>query len=243
MPTGTVEMILNYGDPIVHLEPGGVQSLPRFYVSGQRTRAVHPFVGGRVGLLVVSLYPWALRELFPGCVGALDCYADLEQLVVRSRLEAFVELFDAAVDEAGRTHAAFALLEQLASDASDARVPMVRAAVQRLVHDAGRTRVSELAEAFGVSGRHFTRRFRAQVGLAPKHFARVMRFQRALRHCRAGTQGLAQIATHCGYVDQSHMSHELLELGGRTPSEIVERARADNSVLGAGSTIFECVYL
>ena len=245
MPTGTVELILNYGDPLVHLEPDGERRMPRFYVSGQRTQAVLPFVEGRLGLLIVSLYPWALRELFPACVSQTDCYADLEQLVPRLHLQRFTEAFEAADSEATRTRAAYDFLTDLVTVEAQQRVPVARAAVRRLVRDAGRTPVSQLADEFGFTGRHFARRFGAQVGLSPKRFSRVMRFQLALAHCRRGSPNLAQIASTCGYTDQAHLSHEMLEFSGRTPRKVVERARARSAdaLNDDGSSIFECVYL
>src|SRR5262245_35893364 len=78
------------------------------------------------------------------------------------------------------------------------------------------TRISALAEEIGWSRSHLVDRFRREVGLTPKRFARVVRFRSAFD--RLGTAPLATVAAECGYADQSHLTHEFRELAGNTPS-------------------------
>jgi AraC-like DNA-binding protein len=81
----------------------------------------------------------------------------------------------------------------------------------------GMVRVAELAVEIGWSRRHFGERFRAEVGLAPKQAARVLRFERAGRLLRRGHGDLARLAAECGYYDQAHLSNEWRALAGCTP--------------------------
>jgi AraC-like DNA-binding protein len=62
--------------------------------------------------------------------------------------------------------------------------------------------------------------FSRAVGLTPKTYCRVLRFQHVLR--RAGTGGLsslADLAIASGYSDQPHFNREFRELTGVTPAE------------------------
>ncbi len=79
--------------------------------------------------------------------------------------------------------------------------------------------VVELAEAVGLSQRHFIACFRNEVGLSPKRFCRVRRFQQVidLVHEKAAPDW-ADVAVTCGYFDQSHLTHEFRELSGFTPA-------------------------
>jgi AraC-like DNA-binding protein len=79
--------------------------------------------------------------------------------------------------------------------------------------------VVELAEAAGVSQRHFIDRFRNEVGLSPKRFCRVRRFQQVIElvHEQQAVDW-ADVAAACGYFDQSHLTHEFRELSGFTPA-------------------------
>ncbi|MEV6626692.1 helix-turn-helix transcriptional regulator, partial [Amycolatopsis sp. NPDC051114] len=81
----------------------------------------------------------------------------------------------------------------------------------------GRVRVTDLAGEVGWSRRHLGERFRAELGLAPKQAARVLRFERAGRLLRQGHADLAALAVECGYYDQAHLTNEWRALAGCTP--------------------------
>lgn len=87
--------------------------------------------------------------------------------------------------------------------------------------------IPALAAGLGLSARQLERRFRAHVGLPPKAFARVARFDRAVRRLGDGTP-LALLALDCGYADQAHFSHEFRSLAGMAPrAYVANRQDAD----------------
>jgi AraC-like DNA-binding protein len=79
------------------------------------------------------------------------------------------------------------------------------------------TRIAWLADEIGWSRSHLVSRFRREVGLSPKRFARVARFRSAYDRLATATP-LATVAAECGYADQSHLTHEFREMAGETPS-------------------------
>lgn len=80
----------------------------------------------------------------------------------------------------------------------------------------GRTDVSTLAAETGWSRQRLWSRFRAQVGLSPKHAARLVRFDRAARLLAGGTPP-AEAAARAGYSDQPHLNREVRSIVDRTP--------------------------
>lgn len=84
-------------------------------------------------------------------------------------------------------------------------------------------RVHELGRALHVSPRQLQRRLLASVGYAPKTLHRILRLQRLLALAAAadGRVPLASLALHAGYADQAHMTRELRELAGRSPTELL----------------------
>jgi AraC-like DNA-binding protein len=114
----------------------------------------------------------------------------------------------------------FALLDDvLAARATEpvAPPPEVGEAWRRMRGADGRVRVTDLAVEVGWSRRHLGERFRAELGLAPKQAARVLRFERAGRLLRAGWHDLASVAADCGFYDQAHLTNEWRALAGCTP--------------------------
>lgn len=104
--------------------------------------------------------------------------------------------------------------------------PAVAAALGRLSADPA-AEVSEIVEASGVSHRHFIQVFRAAVGLSPKVFARVQRFQRAIAQLTAPrAPAAATIALDAGYADQPHFGREFRAMSGLTPSRYRARIPA-----------------
>jgi AraC-like DNA-binding protein len=95
--------------------------------------------------------------------------------------------------------------------------PAVAFAVRSL---AGACRVSEVVDRVGLSSRRFIEVFHHQIGLTPKVFQRVCRFQRALRTLHNGAApDLADLALNCGYYDQPHFINDFRTFSGMTPLE------------------------
>ena len=81
--------------------------------------------------------------------------------------------------------------------------------------------IKTLADESGWSQRLFIKRFREHVGVAPKTFARLVRFDRAVTAVRSpDKRSLGEIAFDCGYFDQSHMNRDFRELAGMTPTQL-----------------------
>jgi AraC-like DNA-binding protein len=97
--------------------------------------------------------------------------------------------------------------------------PVCAAAAHRFRETPGLS-VAVLADDMGLSTRQLERRFRAHVGLSPKAYGRVVRFDRAVRRLGDGTP-LALLALECGYADQAHLCHEFRALAGRSVREHV----------------------
>lgn len=74
---------------------------------------------------------------------------------------------------------------------------------------------SAAAGRLGISERHLRNIFARDVGLSPKHFARIARLRRVL--ALAGNQQWAQVAGEVGYFDQAHMITDFRALMGVSP--------------------------
>jgi len=103
--------------------------------------------------------------------------------------------------------------------------PGVMFALHRFCARPHSTTVTSVLDRIGLSHRHFAQLFHDQVGLTPKSFSRVQRFQRALRMVhRVQSIHWAGIALDCGYYDQAHFIHDFQSFSGFTPTIYAARA-------------------
>ena len=92
-------------------------------------------------------------------------------------------------------------------------------AAERLIR-AG-SRLGTVGDHLGVDRRLLVPAFRDHVGLAPKQYQRLLRFQNALRSMRVDSPPpLAVIAARCGYADQAHLTRDFKEFSGLTPGQV-----------------------
>jgi AraC-like DNA-binding protein len=92
-------------------------------------------------------------------------------------------------------------------------------------------RVDRIAREAGLSRRRFSQLFREQIGLTPKLFCRVQRFQTALKQIGSDASvDWAQLALTAGYYDQAHLAHEFQDFSGLSPSAYLQATAARNNV-------------
>jgi AraC-like DNA-binding protein len=96
---------------------------------------------------------------------------------------------------------------------------MVTWALHALELNPSAARITAVQRASDCSPQQFIRRFAGTVGITPKRYARVLRFNTLLaRLARVGPRDWANVAAEAGYFDQSHLIHEFRQLAGITPA-------------------------
>ena len=107
--------------------------------------------------------------------------------------------------------------------------PAVAFAVSELC---GPRRVSDVVDQIGISSRRFIQLFHDHVGLTPKVFSRVRRFQDAILRIGNGRRvEWVDLAADCGFYDQAHFNHEFRRFSGLSPERyLVERTSQPNHV-------------
>jgi AraC-like DNA-binding protein len=224
LPSGTIELVINlqqnefriYDSELVgdgcrrfrgaivsgcYGAPFGIDTREHAAVIG-----VHFRPGGAAGLLGVPP-----GEIADAHVGLDDLWGD-GATELRERL-------CAAPDQ----HERFQILEE-ALLGRLRRVPYRRSAVKAALArlDQPRIEIGTVANEIGLSRRRFIEIFSEDVGMTPKRYARVRRFQRALaRVMQSRSPAWAELALECGYFDQAHLCRDWLEFTGLSPTEFL----------------------
>lgn len=97
--------------------------------------------------------------------------------------------------------------------------PAVAWAAEQMTRYPASVRVALLAEEAGLSERRLSELFASQVGINPKGFARLRRFQTALGRIHlAAHPDWCDVALKTGYADQAHLIRDFREFSGLSPA-------------------------
>ncbi|WP_366143811.1 AraC family transcriptional regulator [uncultured Alistipes sp.] len=220
-PTGCPMLLFHRGTPLRVPELERAQD--RVTVSGQVDFPSHLLSDGSTELVAVVFRPWGLGRFVDAPLVSffnreISGY-DLEDRGLNALSERILTCDDPSE---GVVAAERWLLARLAAEPRAAhRFDRVRGAVETLFAAPG-TRVASLASRACLSPKQFERYFGAVVGMNPKAYARLVRFQLSLHAMerRGGAADWARIACDCGYADQSHFVREFRRLGGMTPAAL-----------------------
>lgn len=236
LPSGTAQLILQLGEgPLRVWAPGS--AVPRDHrgavIAGPHSRPFRVDTSRHEWIMGAHFRPGGLFPFLPDSAGELHnrhlelqalCGAGLDELrerlrkapMPRDRLE-ILERFLAR-----------RALRPLAPD------PRVAFALREFRVLPRQRSVSGVADRAGLGTRAFARLFRARVGLTPKLFCRVHRFQTALRLIE-GPRPIrwTEVALACGYFDQAHLIRDFKAFAGLTPGAYRRRGvRHRNHVPG-----------
>ena len=219
LPDGCIELILNCGDPFHELQDGIFVRQPARFVVGQMTRPVVITPTGKVELIGIRFNPGGTLPFFR---------PPLHELTNR-----VVEL--GSLDSTLERHLVEALRR---APLLPERVAEIQSCLSRkiqgfkegngflnltanAIRSNGRIRVEQLAAAAGVSGRQLERRFLTDVGIGPKMFCRILRFQHVFRALANNPGSWAELALDCGYYDQAHLIRDFQEFAHQTPASLL----------------------
>jgi AraC-like DNA-binding protein len=113
------------------------------------------------------------------------------------------------------------VIEQVLEEMWTARAvhPAVAFAIDTINRRPHATSITAITDAIGMSAKRFIERFKNDIGLTPKHYCRIQRFQRAIvRAHQDQTIDWAEVALDCGYFDQPHFIHDFRSFAGVTPT-------------------------
>lgn len=219
LPAGAMHVAIRLGDSPVRLfagadDPAG-RAVGACVLAGVHEAAYRKAVAEPAASVGALLRPGAGDLLSNAPAGALaQRHTRLEDIWSRMELAELVERLEASATPAQRL-AIFEAMLARRLPAVRGIDPLIAQALFRL--DRGGA-VGDVVTESGFSHRHLARTFAEAVGVAPKTYGRLVRFNRALERLHgAPTASLADIAMAEGYADQAHMTREFREFAGLTP--------------------------
>jgi AraC-like DNA-binding protein len=225
LPTCTVELVVNAceaeGEARIYDSIAGERWLRGGAVAGCYTRAFEFDTRARIRTVGAHFKPGGAARLLGAPAGALaNSHVELTDLWGPSATELHERLCAATTFHQQMHLLEKALIARL-PDRPHHR-PAVAVALAQL--DQPGMEVGRVATVLGLSRRRLIEIFSEDVGMTPKRYAMVRRFQRALDLAtRSPTPAWSRIAAECGYYDQAHLCRDWVEISGLSPHEHVGR--------------------
>jgi AraC-like DNA-binding protein len=227
LPNGNIEIIIDLTDTPKYIYDNHslteIQACKRIWISGMRNEFITIPSGLNAEMFIIEFkkgmaYSFLNRPLteITGRVVDGDLILDKSFIDLREQLLAcssVTQMFRVAED---------ALVRKFSTRLSVN--PFIEYSVNKIVFAPSSLTIKSIAAKTGFSSKHFIRIFTDNVGVAPKLFLRIIRFQRAISEIETkGDIPWAALALECGYYDQAHFISDFKRFSGFTPLEYMKR--------------------
>jgi len=223
MPDGCVSFIINLGEDETRLyDPDDVSKMTKFSpcsLSGPQTRCFVIDTDEQTCVVGASFRAGGAVPFLGLPSDELhNRHLNLEDLWGLRACELRERMLAAPSPRAKLCELELALLER-AAGMFDAQ-PVVEYAVQNFIAQPATVKIAEVSGKTGFSTRRFIELFKQHVGMTPKLFCRVRRFQKVLHRITSGKPvDWSGVALDGGYFDQAHFIHDFRAFSGINPSK------------------------
>ncbi|MFO7448209.1 MAG: helix-turn-helix domain-containing protein [Ignavibacteriaceae bacterium] len=225
MADGCAELIFHYKGSFNEIAGKGLERSPLSHIHSQSTTYREFVTSERFGIFGVYLYPYAIPYLFSlPSTDFNNLMPDLDTIWSRDAKELEENIMLAANNfNRVKILSDFIAKKIYACKIKDSAV---QHSIKYIIHSGATEKVSSLSEKYNLSQRQYERKFKEYSGFSPKLFSRIIRFQSTLKEY-GKNRTLTEIASKCGYFDQSHFNREFKLFSGCLPKEYFVCTRND----------------
>lgn len=223
LPNGDTEILIDFYDTPQFIYDNNtlkeIQACHHVWASGVRTEPITIPSGNGSAMMVIAFkkgmaapfFPFPMEEIKDSVIDA-DLIWGNEFAYLRERL---LETKD--------IERRFILVEEFLIRMFGPKLdlnPCIAFAVREMIARPDDISIRRMNEKIGYSQKHFTEMFRKQVGVTPKAYVKIMRFQKAIRTIDTAVNiDWGSVALECGFYDQSHFINDFKHFSGFTPEQ------------------------
>ncbi|MFB6453826.1 DUF6597 domain-containing transcriptional factor [Chitinophaga sp. Hz27] len=208
-PDGCPGIIINAGDACKTDNGHTILEHGKTYVVGAMTSFKDSFIATDTHLIGVCFKPAAFSSFFK-----FVPQHELTNLTVEFDKRHSLDIGKISSDKNG-------YLNRYFWERKNVVYPTLQPVLEDIHRCNGNIQISEMAKRNFITTRQLERLFKTHIGLTPKEYVNIIRFQSALSmindHRR---KSLSDIAFDCGFYDQAHLTNEMKRHTGLTPAEI-----------------------
>lgn len=220
IPTGLMELTIYLGDKPVSSDRVSVTSETSL-LSGQQKTPYDLVVAGTVTVFSITFHPQGAQVFFN--LPMEELYD--QTISLRSIQKDFVDQVETELYEAASFVERVGIMDRflwrlLTKNGLPEAQPRLADSLTRIDQSLGMVSISTLARKACLSRKQYERIFKANIGVSPKRFLRIIRLQHALFKKQLNpNMSLTELAYDCGYYDQSHMINDFRLLTGMSPRQ------------------------
>lgn len=217
-PDGCTELIFHYGDLFRKYAAGETGFQPRSFIHGQISSFIELEASGRTGIFSVRFHPNGLKAFVPFAISATTGeYAGIGDCWGKAGRELEDRMLNAASQVERVQLVNNFLLHRLNATQED---QLIGHCVDTITRAQGNIHIEQLAAELYISRRQLEKRFVTSVGLSPKQFSRITRFQSVLALIgQRQFSSLTDLAYEGGFYDQAHFIKDFKTFTGLNPRQ------------------------
>lgn len=222
LPDGAIELIIDLDTHPKNIFEDEVserfRTVKKAWISGERTRYIIIGAERNQSMVGIRFRPGGAYPFFGFPISELTESVTELDLIWGSLVDEIRDQLMAIESPEGRLlRLESFLLSQVRRTLEANR--LITFAVHQLQHSPQFLAIRDLANTIGITQKHLISQFEKVVGLRPKSFARVCKFQRVVNLIEQQSKiEWAVMASECGYYDQAHFIHEFQTFSGLNPS-------------------------
>jgi AraC-like DNA-binding protein len=209
-PDGCAGLVLNAGDTCITDNGSIAMESGKTYVVGAMTSFKDSFIDNNTHLWGVCLKPAAFSHFYS--------YAPQNELT--NKTVEFDRTLSFNIDKILKNPANY--LNQFYTDRIRKRDTLLQPILEEIHNSNGQLAIYELAKRNYTTVRQLERNFKTQIGISPKEYSNIIRFQNALTVIKNADhkRSLLDISFECGFYDHSHLANEIKRHTGLAPTQL-----------------------
>jgi AraC-like DNA-binding protein len=238
LPDGNTEIIIDFDDAPQYIYDNQTleekQACHRVWASGVRTESISIPCGKDSAKFIISFkkgmaypfFPLPMNEMADRVVDA-DLLWGNDFALLRERLWEIKDI-----------NLKFETVENFLLRDFQGRLvpnPSVEYALTEIIRQPDQISLARMNRDIGYSQKHFIEMFKRQVGITPKAYVKIIRFQKAISEIeRRQEMNWTIISQDCGFYDQAHFINDFKLFSGFTPAEYARRKNGVRNYVPVG---------
>ncbi len=216
-PYGNVTIVFHYGSPSKFKKRNSVEHIEsNLVICGQQTSYYDLSLSGKTGMILIVFKPHGIKPFFDIPISEFSNEnLSLHEIINHEAVELEDKLHNSYNNKQRIIIIENFLMKKLMHDKDFERVEH---AVKKIKMFKGQLKSNEIAQEVCLGIKQFERIFSKHVGLNPKKYSSIIRFQNILNAKRINKElTMQQLAFDNGYFDHSHFIHDFKSLTGLSP--------------------------